>query len=773
MSLDEPIAQAEVAAAVMSMNNGSSPGADGIPAEWYKLFSQHVRDPLMECFEYTYETGSLCESERVGVISLFHKGKDLDTGSLNNWRPSSLTNTDYKILAKVLSLRLNTVIDKILGDQQKGFIKGRNISFIHRQIDDILDLQRNLEDAGIILAIDYRQAFDSLDTNCIIKSLELFGFGQSFIKWIKILNTDRLACVKNGGHVSSLFSMSSGVRQGCPISPQLFIIAVEIMAQKILQDNNIKGLNPYNGSKSMKVSQYADDTSLFLHDLLDLKIAISHLDSFSVFSGLLLNYNKTFALSTNGAVIDTEGLTIQFKDTLKILGVYFSNSKPTCQISENWTVRFENCIRIFDRWSRRNLSLVGKMHIIKTFGLSQFIFIMQSIALPKDVLDRINQLFFRFLWRKKFCNRRAYEKVKRKVVCNRWEMGGLNMFDIYYFQDAILLAWIEALVAPGFEVWKEVSLYFFRNLGGKYVFRSKVSTKEMKGLEMISSLFWRVALTRWLEHSENFKSQTVLVDDPLFNNRLIHYKKQTLYLQPCLNRGIVAVKDVMQDDRIMFYREYCDKYGVYARSLLDYNVIVNALKNVNLNSHTSHDKFLLQGNAIGSLGRRQFYSLIQKTETPLCVSLWKRKYNIDIGVPHWDIIRNFKESRLKTLSWKILHNIYPTNILLEKMKIRPSINCSYCNEIDYLEHFFFSCRKVQPLWEEIKKDLQLVCGRTVNIKEEMVLCGIVRLDGINKIKLEKVNLIIAVGRLTVSKYKYGKMRNILQIYEMEKWLRKL
>ena len=234
--------------------------------------------------------------------------------------------------------------------------------------------------------------------NAILKSLEVFGFGQNFITWIRTLNTERTACVKNGGHLSYVFPMENGVRQGCPISPQLFVVAVEILAQKIIQDVSIKGLNPNGDRVPFKLCQFADDTTCGLHDKEDMKKVINHLNGFSVFSDLFLNLNKSYALSTNGMAVDTDGIDIVFKNSIKILGLYFSNSMEISNIEENWTQRVENIKRILCTWKKRKLSLVGKIHILKTFGLSQLVFLMQSLILPDKVLKEINQLFFQFLW---------------------------------------------------------------------------------------------------------------------------------------------------------------------------------------------------------------------------------------------------------------------------------------------------------------------------------------------------------------------------------------
>ena len=89
----------------------------------------------------------------------------------------------------------------------------------------------------------------------------------------------------------------------------------------------------------------------------------------------------------------------------------------------------ENIKRIINGWEKRNLSIAGKVCIIKTFLISQFVYIMQA-QVPDPVLTQVNRILFRFLWRKKDCNRKAFEKVKRTVVCGALENGGFSMIDL-------------------------------------------------------------------------------------------------------------------------------------------------------------------------------------------------------------------------------------------------------------------------------------------------------------------------------------------------------
>ena len=144
-----------------------------------------------------------------------------------------------------------------------------------------------------------------------------------------------------------------------------------------------------------------------------------------------------------------------------------------------------------------------------------------------------------------------------------------------------------------------------------------------------------------------------------------------------------------------------------------------------------------------------------------------------IDQEHWDILCELKETRLRAITWKVLHNIFPTNILLSKMKIKDKPECDYCNEPDYLEHFFYKCKTVSALWREIQKELQSQLDICIKITEQMVMTGAVRRIFNNRNHFRQVNLAIAIGKVTISKFKYGKKRNIMEIYEKECWMRKL
>jgi len=115
-----------------------------------------------------------------------------------------------------------------------------------------------------------------------------------------------------------------------------------------------------------------------------------------------------------------------------------------------------------------------------------------------------------FYGRKKFNNKRAYEKIKRKVLFNGYKDGGLRMVDVRRFQDSVLLDWAEKLISGKYEA-SSVVQHFFKDVGGLNVFKSKISPKDFINLGLIPSLFWSKTLQTWLQFADNKESEVRLM----------------------------------------------------------------------------------------------------------------------------------------------------------------------------------------------------------------------------------------------------------------------
>ena len=210
--------------------------------------------------------------------------------------------------------------------------------------------------------MDIEKAFDSLDHNFLISTLEKYGFGQNFILWIKILLNDKKSCVINGGKTTKYFMLGRGARQGDPISAFLFILALEILFLLIKTKPEIAGLTIFD--HGYLYSAYADDTTFFLKDTISIKNMVDNFHLFSEFSRLKPNLPKC-EITGIGVLKEVQVAVcgmhcVDLKnDTLEILGTHFSYNEKLKE-ERNFYTTVTNIQRVLKIWKTRNLTLEGK-----------------------------------------------------------------------------------------------------------------------------------------------------------------------------------------------------------------------------------------------------------------------------------------------------------------------------------------------------------------------------------------------------------------------------
>ena len=270
------------------MENNKSPGLDGLSTNFYKHFWPIIGPDLTQIYNYAYDHGQLSLSQRRGVISLlFKKG---DWTKLQNWRPITLLNTDYKILTKALSNRLKNTLSSIIHTDQKACIPGRTINDNLRLIQDAIAYANETNTPLALISVDQLKAFDRVSHDFLFKTLDKFGFGPDFQQWIKTLYTEVTSSVKVNSWLTAFIPIERGLRQGCALSMPLYVLTAELLATHIRLHPGIQGLQ--HPQAQPRISQYADDTTLLLTDDNSITHAFEIFKNYEKASGAKINLQK-------------------------------------------------------------------------------------------------------------------------------------------------------------------------------------------------------------------------------------------------------------------------------------------------------------------------------------------------------------------------------------------------------------------------------------------------------------------------------------------------
>ena len=228
------------------MKNGKTPGIDGFPAEFFKVFWVKLKHMIYRSIKFVYKLGELPVTMRQCVISCLPKGNK-DRSILQNWRPISLLSVLYKIISAAIANRLKSTLESLIDKTQTGFIHDRYIGHSTRLVYDIMYHTEKFKKEGLLMLIDFEKAFDSLSWKFLYNVLKFLGFGTKFIQWIKLFNHNIQATIIQCGLLSDFFQIRRGCRQGDPCSPFLFILCAQILSILIQKSRNQRNQNWKHG----------------------------------------------------------------------------------------------------------------------------------------------------------------------------------------------------------------------------------------------------------------------------------------------------------------------------------------------------------------------------------------------------------------------------------------------------------------------------------------------------------------------------------------------
>ncbi|KAM9949538.1 hypothetical protein ACTFIT_010751 [Dictyostelium discoideum] len=294
-NLENEFTSQEILEVIKQLNPHKSPGPDGIPNLFYITHKEKLAPILASAFNDTLRNPHLnSKNYKEGLIITIPKKGDPEL--IKNRRPITLANCIYKIHSKLINNRIIPILTKVINHYQKGFVPGRFIIDNIISMNELINYCNDKRINGIITLYDFEKAFDSISHGSILRSLQHINIPTNIINLIMNLLTKSEARIEINGRTTIPFEIKRGVKQGDPLSPTLFVLVIEALARKILQDDRITGLPLNNSNHREKFQSFADDSASMVPDSQQLELVLQHFNSFCKATSSKLNIDKSSSI---------------------------------------------------------------------------------------------------------------------------------------------------------------------------------------------------------------------------------------------------------------------------------------------------------------------------------------------------------------------------------------------------------------------------------------------------------------------------------------------
>ena len=675
----------------------SAPGPDGIPYSVLRALWPIMGKIILDAWNYSLLTKKLPTSHKQSFLRLIPKsGKDL--AKLTNWRPITLSNCDHKLITKTYSKRLCDAVAKSIEGRQTAYLKGRLINDNIRSMLATINIS-NAEEAakGLIVSLDAKKAFDSVEHKYIETCLRKFGC-SSFVPIFKILYKDLATDIVINGKIAKGFRILRGVKQGDALSCVIFIMCMEPLLRNIEMNNEISPITSSTLGDLPKVYAYADDVNGTIKDSdAGLKVFFKEYERLTRKSGLELNADKTEVMrlgkdpeEKNYEVIYL-GKTFQIKtkNKMKINGILFQRDMER-SVTENVDEVCRKMDSIFKKWSRRNLSTLGKIQIVKTFGLSQTIYLLQSMSLKTVHFKLLNSFLYKFIWNRHYLAAKAPERIKREIVNKPVKIGGLGMLDLSMLDKSLKIKAIGNLMLSNHPFMKLIKNktsfeHFFKpSCDSNY---EEVTVKGLEGLAQYRESLWA---------NKNYERNRGLLSE-VRKLKLVDYVSRmgrgSLNYFVVTRRGKRLIGDLDLNELNSMER-HIDPDKMY---LLKKAILTNPGVTESLGSSVPVGKGF---KPLSSCTAKEIRDNLVLTEP---VSLLKIGTTLSKAeAVNWgNRISKLTSVKHRNILLRVAHGDIYTKEKLHRFNLIDNDECPRCGQIETLAHKFIECNYVKQIWTHV------------------------------------------------------------------------
>lgn len=720
--LESPITEGEIRKAVSLMNTGKSPGNDGFPAEYYKEYIDILAPVLVKVYQEAFEKGYVPPTFNEALISLIPK-KDRDITDPANFRPISLLNVDSKILTKVLALRLQQVLPIIIHENQAGFMKNRSSTDNMRKLIHLMWLAHSKTVPIAAISLDAEKAFDKVEWGFLFSALSHFGFGPGFSQWVKILYKEPKAAVITNGVISPFFRLSRGTRQGCSLSPLLFIIFLETLAVSIRKNTGIKGIEC--GGQQHKLLLFADDILAVVTDPeTSLPCLMETIQSYSGLSGYTINWDKSEAMPLTPLCLPYMVEKFKFKWVPK--GIKYLGVKLSQDLGELPWLNFDPLLQKIktnlEKWVKIKLTLWGKINIIKMIIAPQFNYLvmMLPITIPPAIFKKYDDVVKQFLWEGKKA------RIKLSKLCTPKEKGGLGLPDPRLYAISFEMAKLSKHWKPTDNSldWIDIENEMCSPFSVKEILSQR---SDIKSPVLVHSR------DVWAKAHKMYKiSHHVQPYASLWFNPAVYIGKVSVYWKQWHSRGICTIGDLYKNGQFMSYGELINHFKLEGKQHFWKYLQIRDCVKPKISNSLENPIMDYMNMPLERCTASQFYKSTNLLVSEECTNvklLWQRDLETNIAQEKWlEMLagsgKYVKEARGKFTQYKIIHRYYHTPVRLHRMKLLNDNKCWKCKTgLGTFLHCIWECTLVAPFWVEVVDFLSEWCGSAVPLTPVMCLIG--------------------------------------------------
>lgn len=457
----------EVTKLLFKLNPNKAPGPDGLTSAFFKASWGFLSHEVLDSVAHFFSSSFMPAASNSTILSLVPKHPG--ASSISQYRPISCLNTLYKVVARLLVRRLKPILPDLIVPNQTAFVKNRLLIENTILAGELVNgYHRRTGTKKITIKVDIAKAFDTLSWEFLFNCLEGLQIPQQLLSWLRACICTPSYMIGYNGMVQGYFKGKRGLRQGDPLSPYLFVIAMNVLSLMLNKAAAEMRIQYHSRCSSSRLTHlcFADDLLIFIDGSIDsVQNVLQVLDEFERRSGLAVSRQKSsfFSSGLSQHEIDTIKASTGMPSGIlpvRYLGVPLCTKKLSLA---NCEVLIQQIRAKFNSWSVKTLSFAGRLLLIKTVIAGITNFWCASFLLPKACINKINSLCGHFLWKGNTEGHHS-AKVSWETVTKPKECGGLGIKDLGLWNKASCLKLIWMLFFQAGSVW--VAWYITEVLDG-------------------------------------------------------------------------------------------------------------------------------------------------------------------------------------------------------------------------------------------------------------------------------------------------------------------